>query len=75
VANEDKRTEPRIEVKSGTAEIDGQEFPLKNWSSRGFLIGSYEGNHRIGDIVDIKFSVPFVGSRKGADPSDHRTDP
>ena len=61
MTQEDKRSEPRIEVTNGIAEIDGKQYPLRNWSSRGFLVGDYDGGRKAADVIDIKFSVPFVG--------------
>ncbi len=50
-----------MDVDGATVRIDGTSYPLKNWSSGGFLALSYSGDHEVGDAVEIVFKVPFVG--------------
>ncbi len=55
-----RRSEPRLPVEHGTVVIDDQTYPLKNWSTRGFLASSYTGDHKEGDRISVRFSVLFV---------------
>jgi hypothetical protein len=52
-----RRREAREDVPEGTVEIDGRTYPVANWSYSGFLAGSYTGDRKAGDRVDIKFTV------------------
>ncbi len=56
----EKRSEPRLPVGHGTIVIGDQTYPLKNWSTRGFLASSYTGDHEEGDRISVSFSVLFV---------------
>ena len=56
----ERRAEPRLPVENGTVVIDDQTYPLKNWSTRGFLAMSYTGDHKEGDRISVRFSVLFV---------------
>ena len=56
----DRRTEPRLPVEHGTVVIGDQTYPLKNWSTRGFVASSYTGDHKEGDRISVSFSVLFV---------------
>ncbi len=56
----ERRAEQRLPVEHGTVVIDDQTYPLKNWSTRGFLAMSYTGNHKEGDRISVRFSVLFV---------------
>ncbi len=58
----DKRRERREEVKLGTVEIDGRSYPVKNWSSTGFLAMPCDCPRREGDGVDIRFRIEVPGS-------------
>ena len=55
-----RRSEPRLPVEHGTVVIGDQTYPLKNWSTRGFLASSYTGDLEEGDRISIRFSVLFV---------------
>ncbi len=55
-----RRSEPRLPVEHGTVVIGDQTYPLKNWSTRGFVASSYTGDHREGDRISVSFSVLFV---------------
>lgn len=57
----EQRREDRQSVASGTVELDGQSYPVENWSYTGFLAGSYEGARKAGDRVDIRFTVDAGG--------------
>ncbi len=57
----ERRREDRKKVAGGTVEIDGQSYPVENWSYSGFLATSYEGTRKAGDRVDIKFTVETGG--------------
>ena len=57
----ERRREHRENVPGGTVEIDGQSYPVENWSYTGFLAGSYEGTRKAGDRVDIRFTVETGG--------------
>ncbi len=56
----ERRSESRLPVEHGTVVIGDQTYPLKNWSTRGFLASSYTGDHKEGDRISIRFSVAFV---------------
>jgi hypothetical protein len=56
----DRRTDQRLPVEHGTVVIGDQTYPLKNWSTRGFLASSYTGDHKEGDRISVRFSVLFV---------------
>ena len=57
----ERRRGSRENLAGGTVEIDGQGYPVENWSYTGFLAGSYEGTLKAGDRVDIKFTVDTGG--------------
>ena len=56
-----RRREPREEVAVGTVEIGGRSYSVRNWSSTGFLAAPFDGAHKEGDSVDIKFQVQVPG--------------
>ena len=56
----EKRSEARLPVDHGTVVIGDQTYPLKNWSTRGFLASLYTGDHKEGDRISVRFSVSFV---------------
>ncbi len=41
--------------------IGDRTNPLKNCGAHGFLAGSYGGELKVGDKVEVRFSVPIVG--------------
>ena len=51
----ERRQEPRIAAVDGTIEIDGQIYPIKNWSSAGFLATSCAIERDVTDSLDIRF--------------------
>ncbi len=53
----DRRRARREDVRLGTVEIGGRAYPVRNWSSTGFLAVPYDGEHSEGDSVDIHFEV------------------
>ena len=53
----DRRRESRKDAPGGMVEIDGRAYPVANWSHSGFLAGSYAGDRKAGDRVDITFTV------------------
>ena len=53
----DRRRETRKGTPGGTVEIDGQVYPVANWSYSGFLAVSYAGDRKAGERVDITFTV------------------
>ena len=57
----DRRHEVRERLTGGTVEIDGQSYPVENWSYTGFLAGPYTGPRKAGDRVDIRFSADLGG--------------
>jgi len=76
---EDRRSEPRIEAPPSCAvlSVDGTPYPLKNWSTTGFLAEPYEGNLAVGqrclvnihvrqEPFDIAFAAEVVIVRKEA---------
>jgi len=58
----DRRRELREEVDLGTVEFGGQSYPVKNWSSTGFLAAPCQCKGREGDNVDIRFHVEVPGA-------------
>ena len=57
----ERRREDRKRLAGGTVEIDGQSYPVENWSYTGFLAGSYAGSRNAGDQVDIRFRTETGG--------------
>ncbi len=51
----ERRQEPRIAAVDGSVEIDGQTYPIKNWSSGGFLATSCVIERDVTDGLDIRF--------------------
>lgn len=51
----ERRHEPRIAAVDGAVEIDGQTYPVKNWSSAGFLATSCAIERDISACLDIRF--------------------
>jgi hypothetical protein len=54
---------PRRAAPGGTVEIDGRIYPVASWSYGGFLVGSYAGDHKAGDRVDITFTAETGNGR------------
>ncbi len=59
--SKERRSEPRVDLDRATVRLEDRVYPLKNWSAHGFLAGSYGGELKVGDKVEIRVSVPFVG--------------
>ena len=57
----ERRRERREDVSLGTVTVDGRTFPVRNWSSTGFLAAPYAGDYKEGDSVDIRFEVQVPG--------------
>jgi len=57
------RREPREEVEDGTVEINGQTFPVFDWSARAFMAKPCDIDCKVPDRVDIKFSIRFPTKR------------
>ena len=57
------RREPREEVEDGTVEINGQTFPVFDWSARAFMAKPCDIDCKVTDRVDIKFSIRFPTKR------------
>ena len=55
-----RRREPREEVDDGSVEIDGHAYPIKNWSTRGFMAKPCDVDCNIADQLDIKIAVRFA---------------
>ncbi len=53
----ERRHEPRIAAVDGAIEIDGQTYPVKNWSSAGFLATSCAIERDVTDGLDIRFQA------------------
>ena len=62
-APEDRRRERREEVSDGTARFGGETYPLTDWSARGFCLEPCVTDHKIGDRLDIDFSVAIGDGR------------
>jgi len=50
--------EGREEAIDGTVQIRGAMYPVKNWSSRGFLAAFCGADCKVADRVNITFAVP-----------------
>ncbi|MEE8246407.1 MAG: hypothetical protein V3S87_03995 [Alphaproteobacteria bacterium] len=59
----ERRREEREELSDGTVSILGDPYPLKNWSSTGFLAGACDLGLEEGQEVSIAVSVPLEGER------------
>jgi hypothetical protein len=59
----ERRREEREEVGDGTVRILGEVYPLKNWSSTGFLAGACDLGLKEGQEVSIAVSVPLEDER------------
>ncbi len=59
--SKERRSEPRLDLDRATVRLEGRVYPLKNWSAHGLLAGSYGGELKVGDKVEVRLSVPFVG--------------
>ena len=57
------RREPREEVEDGTVEINGQTFPVFDWSARAFMAKPCDIDCKVTNRVDIKFSIRFPTKR------------
>ena len=57
----DRRREYREDVDLGTVGFRGRTYPVKNWSSTGFLAAPCQCPCREGDSVDIQFHVEVPG--------------
>ena len=53
----ERRREPRGSQLSGRVSIDGCDYPLKDWSRRGFSAACYRAEHYPGDKVDMTVQV------------------
>ncbi len=58
----ERRQESRIVAVDGTVEIDGQTYPIKNWSSAGFLATSCAIERDVAEGLDIRFRA-LLGQR------------
>jgi PilZ domain len=57
----DRRTEPRGSDIDGRIFIEGQGYPLRDWSRRGFSAGAYRAEHYPGDKVALSVEVDLDG--------------
>ena len=57
----DRRRERREDVNLGTVEFRGRTYPVRNWSSTGFLAAPCQCPCQDGDSVDIRFHVEIPG--------------
>ncbi len=57
------RRELREKVEDGTVEINGQTFPVFDWSARAFMAKPCDIDCKITDRVEIKFSIRFPTKR------------
>ncbi len=55
------RREIREPVSDGTAQIDGADCPLIDWSASGFLASGYRGAAKRGDRPELHFTVHLKG--------------
>ncbi len=59
---QEKRSKPRFEAQLGTIRVDRVDYPLENWSDGGFSLGSYSGERKPGDEVEIVYSLHLGGT-------------
>lgn len=57
----DRRIEPRGTRVDGHVSIDGETYPLKDWSRRGFSAGAYGAEHYPGDKVALNVRLEVDG--------------
>ncbi len=62
-APREQRRERREDVSDGTARFEGETYPLTNWSARGFCLEPCVTDHKIGDRLDVDFSVAIDDGR------------
>ena len=53
----DRRSEPRGARLDGLVSIDGCEYPLRDWSRRGFSATRYRAEHYPGDKINMTVRV------------------
>ena len=53
----DRRTEPRGSRLEGLISIDGRDYPLRDWSRRGFSATRYRAEHYPGDKINMTVRV------------------
>ncbi len=53
----DRRKEPRGSRLNGSVSIDGRDYPLRDWSRRGFSATRYRAEHYPGDKIDMTVRV------------------
>ena len=53
----DRRSEPRGSKLQGLVSIEGCDYPLKDWSRRGFSATAYKAGHYPGDKVEMTVRV------------------
>ena len=56
-----RRHAPRTEVTGWTVQIGKRAYPVKDWSQHGFLATSCRLKRKVGDRLDIHFSMPVEG--------------
>jgi len=57
----DRRIEPRGSDIDGRIILDGQRYPLKDWSRRGFSACAYAAEHYPGDKISLSVEVDLEG--------------
>lgn len=60
-SSSERRAEPRGSQIDGHICIDGKDYPLKDWSRRGFSAGSYGAEHYPGDKIAMSVEVDLDG--------------
>ncbi len=56
--DEDRRRHDREAVPEWTVEIDGQAYPVVDWSDGGFLASGCTADYKEGQVLEVLFSVP-----------------
>ncbi len=56
----DRRRGLREEVDDGSVKIDGHTYPVKNWSTRGFMAKPCDVDCNIADQLDVKITIRFA---------------
>lgn len=60
---EERRRERREALSDGTARLLDNTYPMRNWSARGYCVGSCVLDQQIGDRLEIDFSIPLADQR------------
>jgi len=60
---EQRRAEVRQELSGADAIIDGQKYPLQDWSASGYAVAPCDLEPTMGGRIEIEFHVPLPGRK------------